>query len=186
MNDPGDSTPSPSPIDSGPAEAEPPEGISVTVLDESGDWGAILACNDAVAEAAAALARHPGCSEARGAEVCVVLADDALLRSLNRDYRGKDAPTNVLSFPFQGPPGGGDVRQLGDVVLAAETIRKEAAEQGVAPLHHLQHLVVHGLLHLLGFDHDTTARAEAMERLEAQILATLGIADPYAVAEGGV
>lgn len=189
MNDPGDSTPSSSLsslTDSGPAEAEPPERISVTILNEGGDWSAISACEDAIAEAAAALARHPGCRAARGREACVVLANDALLRSLNRSYRGKDAPTNVLSFPFQGPPGGGEVRHLGDVVLAAETVRKEAAEQAVAPAHHLQHLVVHGLLHLLGFDHDTTARAEAMERLEAQILATLGIADPYAVAEGGV
>src|SRR5262245_14395943 len=186
MNDPGDSTPSTSPTDSGSSEAEPPERISVTVLNEGGGWSAIPACEDAIAEAAAALARHPGCREACGTEVCVVLADDALLRSLNRSYRGKDAPTNVLSFPIQGPPGGGELRHLGDVVLAAETIGKEAAEQGVAPVHHLQHLVVHGLLHLLGFDHDTTARAEAMERLEAQILATLGIADPYALAEGGV
>jgi probable rRNA maturation factor len=115
-----------------------------------------------------------------------VLADDASLRALNRSYRGKDAATNVLSFPFQPAPGGCAVRHLGDVVLAAETVRKEAAEQGIPPAHHLQHLVVHGLLHLLGFDHDTDARAEAMERLEAQILVTLGIADPYAVAEGGV
>jgi len=114
-----------------------------------------------------------------------VLADDALLRSLNRSYRGKDAPTNVLSFPFQGPPGGAEPRHLGDVVLAVETIRNEAGEQGIAPMHHLQHLVVHGLLHLLGFDHDTVAQAEAMERLEAQILAKLGIADPYALAEVG-
>jgi probable rRNA maturation factor len=186
MNDPGDSTPSPPLPDSGPAEAEPPERISVTVLEESGDWSAIPTCQDAIAEAAAALALHPSCKGARGVEACVVLADDALLRSLNRSYLGKDAPTNVLSFPFQGPPGGEDTGHLGDVVLAAETIRKEAGEQGIAPVHHLQHLVVHGLLHLLGFDHDTDARAETMERLEAQILATLGIADPYARAEGGV
>jgi probable rRNA maturation factor len=72
------------------------------------------------------------------------------------------------------------------VVLAAETMQNEAADHGVAPVHHLQHLVVHGLLHLLGFDHDTDAGAETMERIEAQILATLGIANPYALAEGGV
>jgi probable rRNA maturation factor len=185
MNDPGDSTPSASAPDSGPVEAEPPERLSVTILNEGGDWSAIPACDSAIADAAAALARHPSCEGARGTGACVVLADDALLRSLNRRYRGKDAPTNVLSFPFQGPPAGGDGCHLGDVVLAAETVQKEAAEQGVAPLHHLQHLVVHGLLHLLGFDHDTTARAEAMERLEAQILGTLGIADPYALADGG-
>jgi probable rRNA maturation factor len=75
-------------------------------------------------------------------------------------------------------------RHMGDVVLAAETILDEASEQGIAPVQHLQHLVVHGLLHLLGFDHDTAAKAEAMERLEVQILATLGVSDPYAAAEG--
>lgn len=190
MHDPGDSTPSSTAsADAGPAEAEPPERLSLTVLTEGGDWGdwgATASHEEAIAEAAAALARHPRCASARGAEACIVLADDAFLLSLNRSYRGKDAPTNVLSFPFQAPPGSGEVRHLGDVVLAAESVRKEAAEQGIPTVHHLQHLVVHGLLHLLGFDHDTDAGADAMERLEAQILATLGIADPYAVAEGGV
>jgi probable rRNA maturation factor len=187
MHDPGDSTPSSTAAaDAGAAEAEPPERLSLAVLSEAGDWSAIASHEQAIAAAAAALARHPRCASARGAETCIVLADDALLRWLNRSYRGKDAPTNVLSFPFQSPPGSGEVRHLGDVVLAAETVRKEAAERGIPPVHHVQHLVVHGLLHLLGFDHDTDANADAMERLEAQILATLGIADPYAVAEGGV
>jgi probable rRNA maturation factor len=187
MNAPGDSTPSSAvPADPGAAEAEPPERLSLTVLSEAGGWSALPSREEAIVEAAAAVARHPRCQGARGAEACVVLADDALLRSLNRSYRGKDAPTNVLSFPFQAPPGSGEPRHLGDVVLAAETVRSEAAEQGIAPLHHLQHLVVHGLLHLLGFDHDTDTGADAMERIEAQILATLGIANPYALAEGGV
>lgn len=184
MNDPGDSTPSSSPTDSRAAEAEPPERLAIALLEESGDWSAVASREAAIAAAAAAVAGHPRCRRARGAEACVVLADDALLRSLNRRYRGKDAPTNVLSFPFRCPPGA-EARQLGDIVLAAETVRNEAAEQGIAPVDHLQHLVVHGLLHLLGFDHDTAAEAEAMERLEAQILAALGIADPYAVAEAG-
>jgi probable rRNA maturation factor len=192
MNDPGDSTPSSTvSADPGTAEAEPPERPGVTVIEQAGDWSAISLRAAAIAEAAAALARHPRCEAACDTEACVVLADDALLRSLNRDYRGKDAPTNVLSFPFQALPagdsnGGGEPRQLGDVVLAAETVLSEAAEQGIAPVHHLQHLVVHGLLHLLGFDHDTDASADDMERLEAEILATLGIANPYALAEGGV
>ena len=104
------------------------------------------------------------------------------MRRLNLAYRGKDAPTNVLSFPFQRPPGtAGDAdAYLGDVVLAAETVRREAAERGIEPTHHLQHLVVHGLLHLLGYDHETDAAAEDMEGLETEILATIGIADPYA------
>jgi probable rRNA maturation factor len=113
----------------------------------------------------------------------VVLASDAVVRRLNRTYRGKDRATNVLSFPFQRPPGAGpmeDGAYLGDVVLAAETVAGEAAERGIEPGHHLQHLVIHGLLHLLGRDHQTDAEAEAMERLEAEILGMIGIADPYA------
>ena len=95
----------------------------------------------------------------------MVLGDDALVRTLNRTYRGKDKPTNVLSFPFQVPsrrPAQNDI--LGDVVLAVETVAREAAQRGIQPLHHLQHLVVHGLLHLLGFEHETDAEAEDMEQ----------------------
>jgi probable rRNA maturation factor len=195
MNDhPGDSSPSVSTVEPVPEEPEPPSRLSVTILDEAGDWSAFASREAAILEAATALARHPDCAEARGAEACVVLADDMLVRSLNREYRGKDAPTNVLSFPFQQParsapsraigPDAAEPRHLGDVVLAAETVSRESDAQGIAPAHHLQHLVVHGLLHLLGFDHDTDARAEVMERLEVQILATLGVRDPYAAAEG--
>jgi probable rRNA maturation factor len=182
MTAPGDSSPSTSFIEPAPAEPEPPEWLSVTILEESGDWSRFASREEAIASAAAAVACNPQCARARGAEACVVLADDALLRSLNRTYRGKDAPTNVLSFPFQDAPGAVESRHLGDVVLASDTLRREAAEQGIPPAHHLQHLVVHGLLHFLGFDHDTQAQAEAMERLEAQILATLGVPDPYAAA----
>ena len=214
MNDPGDSSPSVSAVEPAPEEPEPPSRLSVTILDEAGDWSAFASREEAILKAAAALARHPGCTEARGVEACVVLADDTLVRSLNREYRGNDAPTNVLSFPFQHParsapsrgigpdaaeprhlgpgaaeprhlgPGAAEPRHLGDVVLAAETVSRESDAQGIAPAHHLQHLVVHGLLHLLGFDHDTDAQAEIMERLEVQILATLGVPDPYASAEG--
>ena len=91
-----------------------------------------------------------------------MLGSDALVRRLNRTYRGKDAPTNVLSFPFQTPPGAAaedDGAYLGDVVLAAETVRLEADERGIERRHHLQHLVVHGLLHLLGYDHDSRRRS---------------------------
>jgi probable rRNA maturation factor len=194
MNEPGDSSPSVSAGEPVPEEPEPPERLSVTILDEAGDWSAFASRERAILGAAAAVAVHPGCAAARGAGACVVLADDALVRSLNREYRGKDAPTNVLSFPFQQPDAawpsddiGGDPaepRHLGDVVLAVETLRREADAQGTPPVHHLQHLVVHGLLHLLGFDHDTEPQADAMERLEAEILATLGVSDPYAAAEG--
>jgi probable rRNA maturation factor len=181
MDDPGDSTVS-LPGDDPAAEAEPPENLDVAIVEEAGDWHAFSARDQAIAAAAIALAHHPRCSRARGATASVVLGDDALLRSLNRTYRGKDRPTNVLSFPFQAPPGAEPIRYLGDVVLAAETVAREAGEQGTAPERHLQHLVVHGLLHLLGFDHGDDAQAEAMEQLEAQILSALGMADPHGAA----
>lgn len=183
MNDPGDSTLAASAEDS-PAGSEPPERLTVVIVQEAGDWTAFAACERAIETAAAALARHSACRRTRGAEASVVLGDDALVRTLNQTYRGKDKPTNVLSFPFQVPPGAARNGILGDVVLAAETIAREAAERGISPVHHLQHLVIHGLLHLLGFEHDTDAEAETMERLETEILATLAIADPYA--SGGI
>jgi probable rRNA maturation factor len=105
-------------------------------------------------------------------ELCIVLADDALQRSLNRRFRGKDRSTNVLSF--EGAPAA-----LGDVVLALETVRAEADTEGKSLADHLSHLVVHGVLHLNGHDHAAPAEARRMERLEVEILAGLGIADPY-------
>lgn len=117
-------------------------------------------------------------------ELSVVLADDAMVRTLNRDHRGKDYPTNVLSFPPALAPAVLAVqagpRPLGDVILALETVRREAAEQGKPAVDHLRHLVVHGVLHLSGYDHETEAEAEEMEALERTILAGLGVADPYA------
>ena len=117
-------------------------------------------------------------------EVAVVLADDALLRELNRDHRGQDRATNVLAF---GGPDAvvapGQPRLLGDVVLARETVLREAAEQGKPAGDHLMHLVVHGLLHLLGYDHDVARRAGEMEALEIAVLAELGIPDPYVIGE---
>jgi probable rRNA maturation factor len=128
-------------------------------------------------------------------EISMVLTDDATVRGLNRDWRGKDKPTNVLSFAAlddeDAPRVPGAPLLLGDIVLAFETCRAEAAEQNKLLSDHLSHLVVHGVLHLLGYDHeDDEAEAEEMERLEAAILARFGIADPYAaadepIAEGG-
>jgi probable rRNA maturation factor len=106
-------------------------------------------------------------------EVSLALADDAAVRVLNRDYRGKDKPTNVLSFESGGRP------FLGDVVLALETVLAEAKAQGKQPADHLAHLVVHGVLHLLGHDHETRAEAARMERVEIAILSRLGVPDPY-------
>jgi probable rRNA maturation factor len=114
-------------------------------------------------------------------QVTLVLTDDAEMRDLNRNWRGKDAPTNVLSFPagetIAGP------RFLGDIVLAYETTWNEAREKEIALQDHVSHLVVHGMLHLLGFDHAEDAEAERMEDLERTALDSLGIADPYADAQ---
>ena len=117
---------------------------------------------------------------AEDAEVSLVFTDDARVRVLNRQYRGQDKPTNVLSFPAApliparlGPP-------LGDIVMARETIAAESAAQGLDFAGHLTHLIVHGFLHLVGYDHEADDEAAMMERLETVILDRLGISDPYA------
>jgi probable rRNA maturation factor len=182
MNDPGDSTLAAS-ASSASADSEPPERLSVVIVREAGDWSDFGAAEAAIERAAAALADHPRCGSAHGVEASVVLGNDALVRTLNRTYRGKNKPTNVLSFPFQVPSDAGPMGILGDVVLAVETVAGEAVQLGIPPVHHLQHLVVHGLLHLLGFEHETDAEAEVMEQVETEILVTLGVADPYASAK---
>jgi len=127
---------------------------------------------DAIAAAAAALATPAG-------EVSVVLTDDAAIAKLNRQWRDINNPTNVLSFPATKPGVQGPPPLLGDVIVAYETLAREAAEQAKPFLHHLAHLVVHGYLHLLGYDHQTDSEAGAMEGLERDILSRLRIADPY-------
>jgi probable rRNA maturation factor len=115
-------------------------------------------------------------------EVSVLLTDDAAVQDLNRTWRGKDKPTNVLSFPAAPQPRhDGAATPLGDVVLAYETLVRESAEQSKPLQNHLAHLLVHGTLHCLGQDHENgEAEADAMEALEVAALATLGIPDPYA------
>lgn len=115
-------------------------------------------------------------------EVSVLLTDDTAVRELNRTWRGKDKPTNVLSFPAAPQPRhAGTAAPLGDVVLAYETLVRESAEQSKPLQNHLAHLLVHGTLHCLGQDHEIgETEADAMEALEVAALATLGIPDPYA------
>ena len=170
-------------------DPEPPSGhsnehgIDLDISIEAGDWSGFDDAEHLIRVAARALAAHPEALDLRGREACVVLADDATVQRLNANYRGKDAPTNVLSFPFTPPPGAAPeeaARYLGDIILAAETLLREAVDLGIPPAHHLQHLVVHGLLHLLGFDHMEDAEAETMEAIEVRALADLGIANPYA------
>ncbi|MEN3975444.1 rRNA maturation RNase YbeY [Emcibacter sp. SYSU 3D8] len=113
------------------------------------------------------------------AEVSVLFADDAFVRDLNARWRGQDKPTNVLSFPAAAAPAQ-QPRALGDIVLAYETVAREAQEAGKPFTHHAAHLLVHGFLHLLGYDHETEAEADDMEAREVRILETLDIPDPYA------
>ncbi|HUZ13075.1 MAG TPA: rRNA maturation RNase YbeY [Caulobacteraceae bacterium] len=126
------------------------------------------------AAAAAAALDHEGARG--GCDIAILLAGNARLQALNAAFRGHDAATNVLAFPAASGPAGG----LGDVALAFGVCRREAAEQGKSLADHLQHLAVHGVLHLLGYDHLTDAEAERMEARERAILAGLGVADPYA------
>ena len=117
------------------------------------------------------------------AELAVMLTDDAGIRTLNNNWRGIDKPTNVLSFPALQPTGAvtpdDAPRMLGDIAIAFETTRKEADDEQKPFDHHLSHLAVHGFLHLIGYDHEKDYDAEAMENLEREILAQLGIPDPY-------
>jgi probable rRNA maturation factor len=114
-------------------------------------------------------------------EIDILFTDDSTIRSINAEWRGKDAPTNVLSFPAPEdmPVPAGEVRPLGDIVMAYGTIEREAARQGKPLPDHTAHLIVHGVLHLLGYDHEDDAEAGEMERLEIGILKGLGISNPY-------
>jgi len=159
---------------------------------EAGDWEAAVTDVEMLVEAAAhaafEAAERPEILGKAPAEMSLVLADDALVQTLNRDYRDKDKPTNVLSFALlddlddtddtlardEGMP-----ILIGDVILAFETVQREAREQGKSIKDHLTHLVIHGVLHLLGYDHQSDPDADRMEKLETSILARLGIADPY-------
>jgi probable rRNA maturation factor len=164
------------------------DAVSVEVSVPCDAW--LAACPDAaslVATAArAALARAARPDTGAPLILEVILTDDAEQRRLNRTYRGTDAPTNVLAFalcdPAAGPPGdraAGAPVLLGDVVLAFETVAREAAEQHKKLADHLAHLAVHGVLHLLGFDHQSEAEAAVMEAREVEILKIVGVPDPY-------
>lgn len=156
----------------------------------AGDWDpdigwAALAAR--AAETALSLTPHAGLAEGDfAAEISVRFSDDAEVRQLNGAYRQKDKPTNVLSFPMVQPDlldalANGDDGEalLGDIILAAETVFAEAAAKNVTVEAHATHLIVHGTLHLLGYDHGTEDEAEHMEAIERDALARLGIADPY-------
>ena len=169
----------------GPVEDDRLETVSVAVSLRCKAWHAACPNAEAIAIAAArtALADQLGLSVAPPLVLDITLTDDIEQRRLNRAWRGKNMPTNVLAFPaLSGDmprlPAGAPML-LGDVVLAYETVAREASEQQKPLAHHLQHLVVHGVLHLLGFDHENDTEAAIMEAREVAILTKLGVPDPY-------
>ena len=146
--------------------------IDVEIEDPA--WTAALADAEVLARGAALAALDSEGAAHEG--VTILMADDEAVRELNGQFRGKDAPTNVLSFPAPQNP----ELHLGDIALAYGVCAREAAEQNKPLAHHLMHLTVHGVLHLLGYDHIGDDEAEAMEGLERVVLAGLGVPDPYA------
>ncbi|HEY1751450.1 MAG TPA: rRNA maturation RNase YbeY [Caulobacteraceae bacterium] len=146
---------------------------------EEAAWRAAEPKAAALTRAAARAALKHECAP-RGASLAILLTGDAQLQALNGRFRARPAPTNVLSFPSAGAGPG----ELGDIALAFGVCAREAAEQGKSLAAHLQHLTTHGVLHLMGYDHQTDAEAEAMESRERAILEALGVGDPYAAREG--
>ncbi len=161
------------------------ERLDIDVLAQSPAWKEEFSAVENVCRQAAVAAFDGGCHGAGHAEVSLVLSDDAHVRLLNQEFRGQDRATNVLSFPnhtaaeVAAPWPPNRPLLLGDIVVAYETVAAEAVAERKDFSHHLGHLVVHGILHLLGYDHGTEAEADEMERLETQILATLGVPNPY-------
>jgi probable rRNA maturation factor len=179
------------------------EAVDILLSIEESGWQEAAPAGmslDSLVERAARAALIAAAPRLKAGELSIVLASDERVQALNREWRGRDQPTNVLSFAggdpddfeedededddaeeeeededYEGPP----PLQLGDVILAWPTVRREAEEQGKPVAAHMTHLVVHGVLHLLGFDHEEEEQAGIMEGLEVAILAGLGIADPY-------
>jgi probable rRNA maturation factor len=164
------------------AGGEVPAGVEIDIALACDDWQAALSLERAetTARRAAAAALASLAVPYESCELSIVLSDDATVQGLNRDWRGRDAPTNVLAFPGDSEPVAGQPLLLGDVIVAFGVTRAEADRDGKSLADHLSHLIVHGTLHLLGYDHENEAEAQAMEALETRILADLGIADPYA------
>jgi probable rRNA maturation factor len=156
--------------------------LEVEVVRHAEIWDRIAVADAKLARAARAAFTAASPARQEPCEATIVLTDNAEMRALNRAWRGKDSATNVLSFPAGDSPGAiaGQPRPLGDVVLAAETVLAEAGDRDIPAADHASHLVVHGMLHLLDFDHERDEDAEAMEALEIKVLSALGIADPYA------
>ncbi len=163
----------------------PPTMIEIAIRLRDKAWSTALPDAAEVARRAAAAALEAAAPPLGVVELSVVLADDSFVRTLNRDYRGQDRATDVLSFPMYEPPHlppppGEIPLMLGDVVLARETVQRDSAAAGVGLAERVSHLVVHGVFHLLGHDHDEPAAACRMRVLESRTLLELGLCDPYA------
>jgi len=179
-------------LDPAKTEQPPPDrtttGLELQTVVQAGKWPQFVTSPEFATTISAALGRFV---DFEGTESAVVaFADNAAVEALNGQYRGKGKPTNVLSFPALAPPSEDQSSDsgraadrppvpLGDIILALETIEAEADDQGIALEHHVAHLMIHGILHLIGYDHDTAATAEEMEALEIDVLASLDIANPY-------
>jgi probable rRNA maturation factor len=180
------------------ARSESALALAVDILIESEAWRMLPQAEDIVrrAIAFAATCPHPTLPREpgrvgwghRNAELSVLLCDDETIARLNGRWRGQEKPTNVLSFPAPPLQGATPVEKipLGDIAIAYETLAREAEETGKTVPDHLSHLVVHGFLHLLGYDHHMDDEAERMERLERNILARIGVADPYAAGDAAI
>jgi probable rRNA maturation factor len=169
--------------DLGQEAAEPPQCLTLDLVVEDERWHELIAVDIVSARAARELAAFLSVSAPASAVVC--FSDDATIAALNTQFRNKPKPTNVLSFPQPALPGARP-RLLGDIIIARETVAAEAARDAIAVADHVAHLVIHGLLHLMGYDHATDSEAERMEAVETAVLARLGIADPYADKEGAM
>ncbi|MEE2526692.1 rRNA maturation RNase YbeY [Hyphobacterium sp. HN65] len=152
---------------------EKPDGLDIAVLVESENWpesGRLeTLCHRAISSVIRRLGRS-GCGD-----VCILFTDDDAMKALNAQFRDKPTPTNVLSFPAHAR----DEGRAGDIALGRETVFREAAEKAIEVEDHIVHLVIHGFLHLQGYDHQTDMEAEEMESVERGTLQDLGIADPY-------
>ena len=149
------------------------------ILEREGNWEGLQNIQRMMKRIFAAVVNHPEISIEKQGEVCIVLSSDKDVQNLNLTFRGKNTPTNVLSFPSLRKRAIEDHPFIGDIIFAKETIEREAKESHITFANHLSHLTVHGLLHLMGYHHETEREAQIMEGLEIAILSELGISNPY-------